>query len=271
MATSRPRTAAQGSRRRRGERRGATARWHVAGGPIDPRRDNNSGQGVVTSTKLDDAMDSMDFGLETSIEGHWTYEAIVGCRVRISRSERDVMRTIWIARGEVLRFSSLRFSSLLFSSISCALSLLSLSSGCSRLGSQPPPTPTAAPMSHFAGRSVTTKGLTYGLGWTPSGSRCRHATFGGATGGGDGAGSSRPISSANELIELLRRDFQEMPTHILHVTHDHTLTQDQLRKVQGQLRHMKQVLMDKLEISFTPAPPRDVPANESKTDNDLDD
>ncbi|KAK9132394.1 hypothetical protein Scep_011922 [Stephania cephalantha] len=42
---------------RRGERRGATAWWHVIG-PIDPRRDNNSGQGVVTSTKLDDAMDS---------------------------------------------------------------------------------------------------------------------------------------------------------------------------------------------------------------------
>ncbi|KAK9125111.1 hypothetical protein Scep_013957 [Stephania cephalantha] len=53
----------------RGERRGATARWRVAG-PIDPRRDNNGGQGVVTSTKLDDAMDHMDFGVETFIEGH---------------------------------------------------------------------------------------------------------------------------------------------------------------------------------------------------------
>ncbi|KAK9119026.1 hypothetical protein Scep_017119 [Stephania cephalantha] len=46
--------------RLRGERRGATARWRVAG-LIDPRRDNNSGQGVVTSTKLDDAMDSNGF------------------------------------------------------------------------------------------------------------------------------------------------------------------------------------------------------------------
>ncbi|KAK9158292.1 hypothetical protein Scep_004866 [Stephania cephalantha] len=42
---------------RSGERRGATERWRVAG-PIDPRRDNNNGQGVVTSTKVDDAMDS---------------------------------------------------------------------------------------------------------------------------------------------------------------------------------------------------------------------
>ncbi|KAK9099924.1 hypothetical protein Scep_023354 [Stephania cephalantha] len=46
--------------KRRRKRRGAMARWHVAG-PIDPRRDNNSGQGVVTSTKLDDAMDSNGF------------------------------------------------------------------------------------------------------------------------------------------------------------------------------------------------------------------
>ncbi|KAK9158082.1 hypothetical protein Scep_004656 [Stephania cephalantha] len=42
------------------ERRGATAWWRVAG-PIDPRRDNNGGQGVVTSMKLDDAMDSDGF------------------------------------------------------------------------------------------------------------------------------------------------------------------------------------------------------------------
>ncbi|KAK9158678.1 hypothetical protein Scep_005252 [Stephania cephalantha] len=57
----------------RGERRGATARWRVAR-PIDPRRDNNGGQGVVTSTKLDDAMYSDGFkwifGVDTSIEGH---------------------------------------------------------------------------------------------------------------------------------------------------------------------------------------------------------
>ncbi|KAK9158092.1 hypothetical protein Scep_004666 [Stephania cephalantha] len=55
------------------------------------------------------------------------------------------------------------------------------------------------------------KERTYGLGWTPSGSRRRHATAGGA-GGGDGAGSSRPISSPNEPVELLRRDFQAMQT-----------------------------------------------------------
>ncbi|KAK9132574.1 hypothetical protein Scep_012102 [Stephania cephalantha] len=107
--------------------------------------------------------------------------------------------------------------------------------------------------------------------WTPSGSRRRHATAGGAAGGGDGAGSSRLISSPNEPIELLRRDFQEMETHILWVIQDHTLTQDQLRKVQGQLRRMEQALMDKLGISFASAPPRDVPADNSETDDDLDD
>ncbi|KAK9133048.1 hypothetical protein Scep_012576 [Stephania cephalantha] len=32
--------------------------------------------------------------------GHGTMEAIVGCRVRISRREHDVLRTIWIAHGE---------------------------------------------------------------------------------------------------------------------------------------------------------------------------
>ncbi|KAK9132521.1 hypothetical protein Scep_012049 [Stephania cephalantha] len=42
------------------ERRGAAARWRVVGS-IDPRRDNNGGQGVVTSTKLDDARDSNEF------------------------------------------------------------------------------------------------------------------------------------------------------------------------------------------------------------------
>ncbi|KAK9088634.1 hypothetical protein Scep_027716 [Stephania cephalantha] len=36
---------------------GAVARCR----PIDPRRDNNGGQGFVTSTKLDDAMDSNGF------------------------------------------------------------------------------------------------------------------------------------------------------------------------------------------------------------------
>ncbi|KAK9105710.1 hypothetical protein Scep_022554 [Stephania cephalantha] len=49
----------------------ATARWRVAG-PIDPRRDNNSGQGVVTSTKLDKAMDSNGFWIRDLHEGHGT-------------------------------------------------------------------------------------------------------------------------------------------------------------------------------------------------------
>ncbi|KAK9133431.1 hypothetical protein Scep_012959 [Stephania cephalantha] len=77
------------------------------------------------------------------------------------------------------------------------------------------------------------KGWTYGLGWTPSGLRRRHATAGAGAGGGDGAGSSRPISSPNEPIELLRRDFKEMQTHILRVMQDQTLTRDELREVQG--------------------------------------
>ncbi|KAK9112377.1 hypothetical protein Scep_019896 [Stephania cephalantha] len=74
--------------------------------------------------------------------------------------------------------------------------------------------------------------------WTPSGSQRKHATAGGA-GGGDGAESSWPISSSNEPVELLWRDFQTMQTHILRVMQDHTLTQDQLREVQGQLRRME--------------------------------
>ncbi|KAK9126313.1 hypothetical protein Scep_015159 [Stephania cephalantha] len=110
------------------------------------------------------------------------------------------------------------------------------------------------------------KGRTYGIGWTPSGSRRKHATTGGAGGeaeGGDEAGSFRLISSPNEPIELLRMDFQDMHTQILQVIQDHTLTQDQLREVQGQLRRMEHALMDRLEISFASAPPRDVPADDS--------
>ncbi|KAK9088039.1 hypothetical protein Syun_030433 [Stephania yunnanensis] len=107
------------------------------------------------------------------------------------------------------------------------------------------------------------KGRTYGIGWTPSRSWRRPATAGGVGGAKsrDGAGSSRPISSLNEPIELLQRDFQEMQTQILRVMQDRTLTQDQLREVQGQLRRMEQALMDRLGISFAPAPPSDVPAS----------
>ncbi|KAK9132168.1 hypothetical protein Scep_011696 [Stephania cephalantha] len=43
-----------------GERSGATAGGAFFG-PIDPRRDNNGGQGIATSTKLDDARDSNGF------------------------------------------------------------------------------------------------------------------------------------------------------------------------------------------------------------------
>ncbi|KAK9111038.1 hypothetical protein Scep_018557 [Stephania cephalantha] len=111
--------------------------------------------------------------------------------------------------------------------------------------------------------SVPTLDLDFGGG-------SRHATVGGA-GGGDGAGSSRPIYSPNEPVEFLRRDFQTMQTHILRVMQDRTLTQNQLREVQGQLRRMEQALMDRLGISFAPAPPRDVPADDSETENDLDD
>ncbi|KAK9105425.1 hypothetical protein Scep_022269 [Stephania cephalantha] len=113
------------------------------------------------------------------------------------------------------------------------------------------------------------KGQTYGLGWTPSG-RGAHMLLRGA-GGGDEARSSRPISSPNEPVELLQRDFQTMQTHILRVMQDHTLTQDQLRDVQGQLRRMEQALMDRLGISFAPAPPRDVPVDHSRGRRHLDD
>ncbi|KAK9158220.1 hypothetical protein Scep_004794 [Stephania cephalantha] len=43
-------------------------------GPIDPRQDNNGVQGVVTSTKLDDAMDS---------NGSWDLRGIVGCQLSL--------------------------------------------------------------------------------------------------------------------------------------------------------------------------------------------
>ncbi|KAK9128300.1 hypothetical protein Syun_017097 [Stephania yunnanensis] len=97
----------------------------------------------------------------------------------------------------------------------------------------------------------------------------KHATAGGA-GGGDGARSSGSISSLNEPIKLLRRDFQEMQTQILRIMQDHTLTQDQLQEVQGQLRRKEQALTDKLEISFASAPLRGVLANDSETDDDID-
>ncbi|KAK9158041.1 hypothetical protein Scep_004615 [Stephania cephalantha] len=61
-----------------------------------------------------------------------------------------------------------------------------------------------------------------------------------------------------------------MQTQILWDMQDHTLTQDQLREVQGQLHRIEQALVDRLEISFAPAHPRDVRADDSETDDDLD-
>ncbi|KAK9081638.1 hypothetical protein Syun_031421 [Stephania yunnanensis] len=52
---------------------------------------------------------------------------------------------------------------------------------------------------------------------------------------------------------------------------DHTLTQYQSREVQDQLRRIEQALIDGLEIPFAPAPLRDALADDSETDNDLDD
>ncbi|KAK9147860.1 hypothetical protein Scep_006617 [Stephania cephalantha] len=118
------------------------------------------------------------------------------------------------------------------------------------------------------------KGHTYGLGWTPLRSRRRHVGAGAGAGAGvgdgdgDGGGSSRPVSAHDEPIELLRRDIKEMQTNLLRVMQDNTLNPDELREVQGQLGHMEQALMDRLEISF--APPKDVPDN-SETDDDPDD
>ncbi|KAK9112000.1 hypothetical protein Scep_019519 [Stephania cephalantha] len=57
------------------------------------------------------------------------------------------------------------------------------------------------------------KGRTYGLGWTPSGSRRRH----GGTRAGAGVGSFQPISAHDEPIELLRRDITEMQKNLLRV------------------------------------------------------
>ncbi|KAK9160299.1 hypothetical protein Syun_006640 [Stephania yunnanensis] len=90
-------------------------------------------------------------------------------------------------------------------------------------------------------------------------------------GDGDGVGSSRHISTLNETVELLRKDFKAMQTHILRVMQDHALPQDQLREVQSQLNCIERALMDKLKISFTLVPPSDVPAEGSVTDDDLDD
>ncbi|KAK9135231.1 hypothetical protein Syun_014561 [Stephania yunnanensis] len=98
-----------------------------------------------------------------------------------------------------------------------------------------------------------------------------HILVGGGARGGDGDGSSRPISTPNEPIKLLRRDFQTMQTNILRVMQYHTLTQDHLRVVQGQLNRMEQPLMDIFGISFAPSLPRDVPPNDSETDDNLDD
>ncbi|KAK9105362.1 hypothetical protein Scep_022206 [Stephania cephalantha] len=104
---------------------------------------------------------------------------------------------------------------------------------------------------------------TYGLGWTPLGSRRRHA------GAGVGAGSSRPISAHDEPIKLLRRNIKEKQINLLRVIWDNTLGREELREVQGRLGRLEQVLMDRLGISFTPL--RDADDEDSETDHDLDD
>ncbi|KAK9101591.1 hypothetical protein Scep_025021 [Stephania cephalantha] len=113
------------------------------------------------------------------------------------------------------------------------------------------------------------KGRTYGLGWTPSGSRADMLQL-----------EELEVEMELDLLGLFLllmslSNFCEGTsircTHIIRIMQDHTLTQDQLREVQGQLRRMEQALMDRLGISFTPAPPRDVPVDDSETDDDLDD
>ncbi|KAK9100424.1 hypothetical protein Scep_023854 [Stephania cephalantha] len=140
-----------------------------------------------------------------------------------------------------------------------------LSNICIELTQSQPDTPIDETELYLSVVERDDKGRTYRLVWTPSGSRLKH--FG--AGAGDVAGSYRPISAPNEPIELLRKDFKQMQTNIFQVMQDNTLTRDELREVHGQLRCMEQALMDKLEISFTP--PRDVPDDDSKTDDDPDD
>ncbi|KAK9148737.1 hypothetical protein Scep_007494 [Stephania cephalantha] len=100
------------------------------------------------------------------------------------------------------------------------------------------------------------EGRTYVLGWTPSGSKRRHA----------GVGFSRPIFVIDEPIELLRKDIKEMQTNLLRVIQDNTLDRDQLRELQGRLGCMEQALKEKLRISFSP-PPGDVPDDSNLNDN----
>ncbi|KAK9166428.1 hypothetical protein Scep_001619 [Stephania cephalantha] len=73
------------------------------------------------------------------------------------------------------------------------------------------------------------KGQTYGLGWTPLGSRRRHAE----------AGSSRPMFANNEPIKQLRGDIKEMKGSLLMVIQDITLDRDLLREMQGRLGRME--------------------------------
>ncbi|KAK9095154.1 hypothetical protein Scep_026623 [Stephania cephalantha] len=77
------------------------------------------------------------------------------------------------------------------------------------------------------------KGRTYGLGWTPS---CRGTGMlqPEEAGGGDVAGSSRPISTPNEPSSFCGWTSGDVDTHSSGYA-DHTLTQDQLREVQDPL------------------------------------
>ncbi|KAK9100795.1 hypothetical protein Scep_024225 [Stephania cephalantha] len=102
------------------------------------------------------------------------------------------------------------------------------------------------------------KGRTYGLGWTPSGSRRRHA--------GAGAGSSRPMSTNDEPIEQLKGDIKEMQRSLLRVIYDKTLNREQSQETYGRLGCMEQALMDILRISFVPPAHID---DDSETDQNL--
>ncbi|KAK9125267.1 hypothetical protein Scep_014113 [Stephania cephalantha] len=87
---------------------------------------------------------------------------------------------------------------------------------------KPPDTPIDETELYLSIIERDDKGRTYGLGWTPSGSNCRH------TGAKAGAGSSRPISAHDEPIEMLRKDIKEMLTNLLWVMQDNTLCRDEL-------------------------------------------
>ncbi|KAK9099066.1 hypothetical protein Syun_026111 [Stephania yunnanensis] len=91
---------------------------------------------------------------------------------------------------------------------------------------------------HLFIREHGNKGWRYGLGWTPSGSRCKHA----------GVGSSQPMFANTEPIELLRKEIKKIQTNMSRMIEDKTLTCDQLRDMQGWLGHIEQAVIERLGI-----------------------